>query len=480
LNNDVLEVIFKITSLKDLKLGKNNLDGELDASLSNLVALESLELQDNKLTSLPSSIGECSRLRVLNAARNALANIPMEDLQKCPLAELDVSQNKLGDAFFPASIERWDSLQSLNINSNHVSSFAKNGSSVVLPALTQLFASNNQLSAFPVLDGWDELLVLILDQNQIATLPDDLYSLRRLRTLDFSGNSVKSIDARLGDMDSLEVISFAGNPLLDRKLAGMCAADLKKTLRGRLAPPEIVIAEPEDDVSMSRPGTAGQGGEDSKTFEIGRGGVLELSNKGLSDLSDLADNIVGSPYTILLAQNSFSTIPSALDKFASLSVIDLSKNKFSTSYLPEKLVLRSLETLNLHSTGISSLELLFQHLDSPKLQTLDVSANRVSSIEGLRQAFPSLLNLHAADNQIAEIPIESIDGVRCLDLTGNSINSLPPQLALCEGLRELRVQGNLFRVPRWQVLEKGTEAVLTWLRDRLPVDDGEDLNDGLD
>jgi Leucine-rich repeat (LRR) protein len=468
--------------LKDLKLGKNNLDGELDASLSNLVALESLELQDNKLTSLPSTIGECSRLRVLNVARNALANISVEDLHKCPLTELDVSQNKLSDAFFPASVARWESLQSLNLNSNHLSSFASDGASIVLPALTQLFASNNQLAAFPVLAGWDELLVLILDQNRIETLPEDLYTLRRLRTLDFSGNSVKSIDPRLSSVDTLEVINFAGNPLLDRKLAGMCAADLKKTLRGRLAPPEIVIAEAvdDDDLPQSRPGTAGE--PSAKTYEIGRGGVLDLANKGLSDFDEIVDNVIGSPYTILLSQNSFAVIPPCLDRFASLSVIDLSKNKFSPDYLSEKLVLRSLETLNLHSSGLASLELLFENLQAPKLQTLDVSANRVTSIEGLRQAFPALLNFHAADNQIVDIPIASVDGIRCLDLTGNAIQSLPPQLALCEGLRELRVQGNLFRVPRWQVLEKGTEAVLSWLRDRLPQDGEEEegLMDALD
>ncbi|KAA8909069.1 hypothetical protein FN846DRAFT_632253 [Sphaerosporella brunnea] len=477
LKNDALEVIFKITSLKDLKLGKNNFEGELNDSLSNLVALESLELQDNKLTSLPPSIGECSRLRVLSLARNALANLPIEDLLKCPLQDLDLSQNSLSGTFFPASVERWESLQSLNINSNHISSFAEHGAAVALPALIQLFASNNQLAAFPVLEGWDELLVLVLDQNRIDKLPDDLFNLRRLRTLDFSGNNVKSIDPRLSAIDSLEVINFAGNPLLDRKLAGMCAADLKKTLRGRLAPPEIVIAEIDDEPAMSRPGTSGYPSDDApKTYEIGRGGVLELANKGLSDsdIAEIVDNIVGSPYTILLSQNSLTTIPSALDTFASLSVVDLSKNKLSpSSYLPDKLVLRSLETLNLHSTGIIDLDQLFSHLDAPKLQTLDVSANRISSIEGLRQAFPNLLNLHAADNQIVEIPVESIDGIRCLDLTGNSIGALPPQLALCKGLRELRVQGNLFRVPRWQVLEKGTEAVLAWLRPRLPQDEEE-------
>ncbi|KAF8250892.1 L domain-like protein [Wilcoxina mikolae CBS 423.85] len=444
LDNGVLDIIFQIPTLKDLKLGKNNLEGEVDASISKLVALESLELQDNKLTSLPSSIGECCRLRSLNIARNALTALPLEELQHCHLLEIDISQNKLSGTFFPASVERWETLQSLNVKGNHITSFTE--SSVVLPALNQLFASNNQLTSFPTLTGWDELLVLLVDQNQITMLPEELYGIRRLRTLDFSGNSVKTIDPRLGAMDSLEVISFAGNPLFDRKLAGMSAADLKKTLRGRLAPPEIVIAEADDDEPCARPGTENGGSPAPTTVEVGRGGVLDLSNKNLDELtSELMDSIVGSPCTMVLAHNSFSVIPTNVDRFASLSSLDLSSNRLSAVYLPERLMLRSLDTLNLHNTGLASLELLFKNLDSPKLQTLDISANRVTSIEGLRQVFPALLHLHAANNQVEEIPLESIDGIRVLDLTGNSIGSLPPKLALCENLRELRVQGNLFR-----------------------------------
>ena len=505
-----MDLIFQIPTLKDLKLAKNNLEGEFAGSISTLTALESLELQDNKLTSLHPSIGECSRLRVLNVARNALAGLPLEHLQRCHITELDASQNKLSGAFFPAAVERWESLRSLNVKGNHITSFTE--SSVVLPALNQLFASNNQLAGFPSLAGWGELLLLLVDQNQITALPDDLFGLRRLRSLDFSGNSVKTIDPRLGAMDSLEVVSFAGNPLLDRKLAGMSVGDLKKTLRGRLAPPEIIIAQAEDDddghdhdhdhdhghghdhdhdrdhdhnhnhnhnhnhghghghdhdhdhdgneLPSSRPGTAAGPDTPRTTLEVGRGGVLDLAHKGLSELTaDMMDSIAGSPVTMLLAHNSFTAIPANVDRFASLATLDLSNNRLGVGYLSERLMLRSLDTLNLHSTGLGSLEQLFQNLDSPKLQTLDVSANRVASIEGLRQAFPALLHLHAANNQVTEIPLASIDGIRVLDLTGNSIGSLPPRLALCENLRELRVQGNLFRgkpesglSPAWAII----------------------------
>ena len=40
---------------------------------------------------------------------------------------------------------------------------------------------------------------------------------------------------------------------------------------------------------------------------------------------------------------------------------------------------------------------------------------------------------------------------------------------LLGNLEKLEVTGNRFRVPRWNVLERGTEATLRWLRGRVPV-----------
>lgn len=35
--------------------------------------------------------------------------------------------------------------------------------------------------------------------------------------------------------------------------------------------------------------------------------------------------------------------------------------------------------------------------------------------------------------------------------------------------RTLEITGNRFRQPRHQVLEKGTESIMSYLRDRIPV-----------
>jgi Leucine-rich repeat (LRR) protein len=57
-----------------------------------------------------------------------------------------------------------------------------------------------------------------------------------------------------------------------------------------------------------------------------------------------------------------------------------------------------------------------------------------------------------------------------LDVSNNQLSSLPPQLGLLAGsLRVLQLEGNCLRTIRRPILEKGTAAVLDWLRDRIPA-----------
>ncbi|WJX68385.1 hypothetical protein P8452_52758 [Trifolium repens] len=56
-----------------------------------------------------------------------------------------------------------------------------------------------------------------------------------------------------------------------------------------------------------------------------------------------------------------------------------------------------------------------------------------------------------------------------LDLSDNNISALPPELGLLEpSLQALRLDGNPLRSIRRPVLDKGTKAVLKYLKDKLP------------
>jgi Leucine-rich repeat (LRR) protein len=134
--------------------------------------------------------------------------------------------------------------------------------------------------------------------------------------------------------------------------------------------------------------------------------------------------------------------------------------------------LPTLKELNLSSNTFNSLQSLIQHLKAPQLEKLDISFNRLTSLPVLRTHFPSLVNLFASHNTIRELSPESVKGLRILDCSSNDINSLNARIGLLGGpggLQRLDVSGNRFRVPKYTILEKGTEATLAWLRDRIPA-----------
>jgi hypothetical protein len=88
------------------------------------------------------------------------------------------------------------------------------------------------------------------------------------------------------------------------------------------------------------------------------------------------------------------------------------------------------------------------------------------------QGLPGLEILNARDNKVSLVDavlLASMPRLTVLDLTNNDINQVPPELGLLSKLRSLSLEGNTFRIPRHEVLSKGTACVLSYLRDRIPA-----------
>ena len=108
----MLDVIAQILTLRELKLAENDLSGELSSALCNLTALEVLELQSNKLTSIPADFQRLTQLRILNVSENQLRSIPSE-VFSATLIELQASKNRLEGALL--SLDSVPHLQELNV-----------------------------------------------------------------------------------------------------------------------------------------------------------------------------------------------------------------------------------------------------------------------------------------------------------------------------------------------------------------------------
>ncbi len=461
---EVLDIIAQIPTLRELKLAENNLNGELSGALGSLNVLEVLELQNNQLTSLPTELGRLANLRSLNVSENRLRNIPMEIFTS--IIELRASKNQLEGTLF--SIDSCPNLQELHLANNSIVSFCVENS-MHLPALKTLNLSMNKLTSLPDISSWTSLAALLMGDNKLTVLPEGFTSLtEQLRTADFSSNDITRLDERIALMEGLQNLEIAANPLRERKFLTMGTDEIRRDLSSRL--------QKDDEPSAGHDGIIGDDmAQDvssslANDWQVSPSGTLELASKNLSDLNEESVKAIAEQCRQLyLQQNSFEGIPTVVSHITHLTVLDLSKNNMATA-ISMPLDLPKLKDLRLGVNKITSLIPLTTHLTAPSLQILDISQNRLSgSLLPLRSFFPELITLLANDNSITDVSAESLSGYKVVNLSNNDIERLESRIGLLQGtLTSLEIEGNKFRVPNYQILRKGTESVLTWLKDKIP------------
>ncbi|GAB0134004.1 hypothetical protein EsDP_00002391 [Epichloe bromicola] len=543
LENKSLETISQITSLRDLKLSKNQLSGTLDPVLLNLHALEMIDVHGNNISALPAGMETMSRLRILNLNENKLEMIAFDSLCKLPLTELLIRKNRLSGVLIQQPIEGLPLLQTLDASANQLTHLVPHESKISLPAIHSISLSVNRLQCLPDMTGWTSLLRLSLDENHIASIPESFTTLQKLRHADFASNDIRAVPPEIARMQGLTMIRLTGNPLRDRKLISASTDELKDMLAARLEPPPP-YQEPNDQSTMAgfvgdgsaidsklrhAPGTSSMVLHDddprsdveddfttpptsaphtptrsrSQTvvkdmWYVKPGGLLDLSRSEMSSLNPQTSSAVASQNQvrqIQLHHNPVAVIPMSLAAFEStLSLLSLAHTQLAgESYLTETLELPALRELSIMSNQVTGLGALTRLLKAPALEKIDATLNRITALPtDLKQAFPQLSVLLVPSNRLSELDADSIRGLKIVDASSNDIGQLNPRLGLLGGvdggLQRLEVTGNRFKVPRWSILERGTEAILRWLRARLPAEEmaawkaanGEESGDDVD
>jgi len=240
LTNDCLSTISQLGVLKELRLGANALTGELSGCIGNLSELEILDVQENKISSLPEDMGRLSHLRILNVGVNQLSELPMEALSQAPLQSLVACKNQLGGALFRGSMSM-AKLRELDVSGNSLVQLSTG--TVSLPQVREVNLSYNRITELPDLTSWESVVSLYVEDNKIAELPGGFDKLETLRTVDLSGNELRRLEPRIGVMDKLETLRIAANPMRERKFMTMSTADVKRDLRARLG-----VHEPEQEL----------------------------------------------------------------------------------------------------------------------------------------------------------------------------------------------------------------------------------------
>jgi Leucine-rich repeat (LRR) protein len=486
LDMEHIEIITEIESLTDLRLANNQLQGELATAIGRLDKLEFLDLRGNKLTKLPDELVQLSSLRTLDVSENKFTSLPFELLSKLPLKTLNAQKNKLEGTLMPASVDRWDSLQSLNIANNAVVVFSANDT-LDLPNLHTLLIGVNRITHLPCVSTWQSLLTLSAEENKISQIPSGFVELKSLKKADFTGNDITRLDDKMGLMEGLTSFKVASNPLRERRFLNMDTEDIKRDLRSRCEPDPL---DTDDEGSVATQFTlAPENPTLDGSWQLKSGGTLDKSFAEMTDLTaEQLEMVAWQDIRCLnLQNNQLSCFPApALEMLAQTLVeLDLSHNPMDgAGFLSSPLELPKLQSLTLNATSMTSWEPLLTNLVAPSLTFLDVSHNRLKGpLPHLRSSYPELKTVVASGNQIASLEFESVQGLQVVELSNNDIDSLPPRIGLLaanrspqnwgtgSALKRFEVAGNRFRVPRWQIVAKGTDAILDFLRERIPLND---------
>ncbi|MEH2082636.1 MAG: leucine-rich repeat domain-containing protein [Nostoc sp.] len=355
---------------------------------------------------------------VLDLSNNQLSSLPPEISQLSNLRRLDLSNNQLSS--LPPEIGQLSNLTELYLYNNQLSSLPPQFSQ--LSNLTELYLDNNQLSSLPPeISQLSSLTWLSLYNNQLSSLPPEISQLSSLTELYLHNNQLSSLPPEISQLFNLTELYLHNNQLSSllpeiSQLSNLTELYLDNNQLSSL-PPEI-----------------------SQLFNLTE---LYLFNNQLSSLPPEISQL-SSLTKLYLFNNQLSSLPPEISQLSSLTELDLSNNQLS-SLPPEISQLSSLTRLSLYNNQLSSLP--------PEISQLS-----------------NLTELSLYNNQLSSLPpeISQLSNLTELDLDNNQLNSLPPEISQLSNLTWLSLDNNpQLSSPPPEIVEQGTQAILTYLRERL-------------
>ncbi|KAK7106431.1 leucine-rich repeat-containing protein 58-like [Littorina saxatilis] len=208
-----------------------------DSAILRSGELVSLQLNNNDILQLPSSIGCFSRLVTLDISNNSMKKLCTELCQLRNLRTFVAKNNQLSSSALPKDFGLLQNLEVVNLSGNHFTDLAPQitelyrlkclylGSNRLvelssavkhLLRLEVLYLGGNQLTEIPAEVGHLHSLVgLNLSDNRLQSLPPTLISLRRLQSLNLHNNLLQTLPPQIVSLNLVE-LSLRKNPLVNR------------------------------------------------------------------------------------------------------------------------------------------------------------------------------------------------------------------------------------------------------------------------
>lgn len=473
---------------------------------------------ENKLHKLPASFAQMRLLNLLDVRGNKLDAAAMETITRaCPeLRDVDVSQNEIHA--LPHDLGLLRKLRRLDAHENWITALP--ASITALTELAELHLRMNRIKDLSSVRNWQclrSLRVVDLSENKLAELPSGIASLPSLTVLDVSNNDVRGLPLELGTCSPLRRLVLHGNCIrsIRRELLEGETSDLLRYLAEKLEKRATFGVDGDDenaaDAYGGSPGVRGSsGGQTSGPRIPPVNGRIAIANdpklKAFPLVTDFRDAITA----IDMPRNAIALTEAdceALCMLPCLVELNLSRNKvarwpFSRAAIANAPPMASLRHLDLsfnpiplppkdESLGLRTHCSNIEHLALSGIISPSMPmhiADDISTLPGLRelilercalQQFPKSLlavrglrRLSLSENKIAELPADIIrlSQLTFLDIRSNDISRLPAELGLMDAtLKTLMLEGNPLRSIRRAIIDRGTAAVLEYLRNKLPA-----------
>lgn len=219
------ELIAQTTSLSLTRKKIANIEG-----IQYFIHLESLDLSDNQIDTIPETMNQLTQLKNLILKNNrSLKELPDSIGELPQLSHLDLAWSSLTK--LPTSIGDLSKLKKLTIEWNHLTSLPTTIGN--LSELEELNARSNEIKSLPTSIGqMTNLKRLSVDENQLTSLPETIGSLSNLEELFLGDNQLTSLPSSFVHLTDLWMLGLENN-LLPSNVADI----LKDSLS---LPPEVI------------------------------------------------------------------------------------------------------------------------------------------------------------------------------------------------------------------------------------------------
>ncbi len=195
------------SSLTELGIYDTNIT-HLPNSIGKLIHLKTLKLSNTGLMSLPDTIGDLSSLTILYLPNNNLKSLPITITKLLLLQELTLRNNPYLHSIEP--INNLPSLRMLDTRHCPIEILPEN-----LSQLTTLYMSNNNLTTLTGIetlgDGTDIRKLMYFGKNHIRYISPGIDQVKNLCELHLNDNELHSLPTNIFNIPTLRYLSVYNN-----------------------------------------------------------------------------------------------------------------------------------------------------------------------------------------------------------------------------------------------------------------------------